>query len=507
MRRMVLQAGCVLLSLVLGGLFYFSVDGWTLDDAFISFRYAEHFADGLGLVYNPGERVEGYSTFLWVLLLSFFYRVGADTLLAAKVLGVLFSLLTLLLVLFSYRWIREITAETSLTAAFFLGSSGIFLPWQFSGMEVSMYSFLITLTLMVYLGQVRGRESVSACFILVLLCWLTALTRPEGLLLFAVLVGDQILLYCLPLNRRKLFSVGNTLILPFLFLYGGYILWRYSYYGFFLPNTFYAKVGWSSAQVLRGLHYIREFLIPALGLILPFIALLLVKRTMWRNGTVKILLVLLLLFLMYVIVVGGDSMPAFRFLAPVMPLLAILAAMSVTALSLRREIILVYVAGGICFNMIITYWDWDIHQHILSDRVAHHGREVGLWLKERVDDNTVIATNAAGSIPYYSGLRAIDMLGLNDLHIAHQEKENMGQGSAGHEKTDGQYILSRKPDIIQFGSSLGLVEPLLPSDHEIRASSEFVQEYEMKTFGNLPSGKDLTLYLRRGRQIFLSSTK
>ena len=254
-------------------------------------------------------------------------------------------------------------------------------------------------------------------------------------------------------------------------------------------------------------HYIREFLIPALGLILPFIALLLVKRTMWRNGTVKILLVLLLLFLMYVIVVGGDSMPAFRFLAPVMPLLAILAAMSVTALSLRREIILVYVAGGICFNMIITYWDWDIHQHILSDRVAHHGREVGLWLKERVDDNTVIATNAAGSIPYYSGLRAIDMLGLNDLHIAHQEKENMGQGSAGHEKTDGQYILSRKPDIIQFGSSLGLVEPLLPSDHEIRASSEFVQEYEMKTFGNLPSGKDLTLYLRRGRQIFLSSTK
>src|SRR5690606_23109908 len=146
MRRMVLQAGCVLLSLVLGGLFYFSVDGWTLDDAFISFRYAEHFADGLGLVYNPGERVEGYSTFLWVLLLSFFYRVGADTLLAAKVLGVLFSLLTLLLVLFSYRWIREITAETSLTAAFFLGSSGIFLPWQFSGMEVSIYSFLITLT-------------------------------------------------------------------------------------------------------------------------------------------------------------------------------------------------------------------------------------------------------------------------------------------------------------------------------------------------------------------------
>ena len=41
------------------------------DDAYISFRYADNFARGDGLVFNPGgERVEGYTNFLWVLLLA-----------------------------------------------------------------------------------------------------------------------------------------------------------------------------------------------------------------------------------------------------------------------------------------------------------------------------------------------------------------------------------------------------------------------------------------------------
>ena len=40
------------------------------DDAFITFRYAANLAHGHGLVFNPGERVEGYSNFLWTVLLG-----------------------------------------------------------------------------------------------------------------------------------------------------------------------------------------------------------------------------------------------------------------------------------------------------------------------------------------------------------------------------------------------------------------------------------------------------
>ena len=51
---------------------------WVCDDSFISFRYALNLIEGSGLVYNPGERVEGYSNLLWTLLVALWMRLGAD---------------------------------------------------------------------------------------------------------------------------------------------------------------------------------------------------------------------------------------------------------------------------------------------------------------------------------------------------------------------------------------------------------------------------------------------
>src|SRR5207247_899918 len=51
--------------------------GWLVDDAFISFRYAQHLVDGYGLVFNPGERVEGYTNFLWTMIMAAVIWIGA----------------------------------------------------------------------------------------------------------------------------------------------------------------------------------------------------------------------------------------------------------------------------------------------------------------------------------------------------------------------------------------------------------------------------------------------
>ncbi|HEX4934306.1 MAG TPA: hypothetical protein VFV33_14045, partial [Gemmatimonadaceae bacterium] len=51
---------------------------WVSDDAYITFRYADHLARGLGLVFNVGERVEGYSNFLWTIWIAFGLRLGSD---------------------------------------------------------------------------------------------------------------------------------------------------------------------------------------------------------------------------------------------------------------------------------------------------------------------------------------------------------------------------------------------------------------------------------------------
>ena len=63
------------------------IQPWTLDDAYISMRYADHLAAGAGPVYNLGERVEGYTCFLWVVLLALGSSLGAETEAWAKVLG------------------------------------------------------------------------------------------------------------------------------------------------------------------------------------------------------------------------------------------------------------------------------------------------------------------------------------------------------------------------------------------------------------------------------------
>lgn len=51
---------------------------WTSDDAFISFRYARNLVEGKGLVYNAGERVEGFSNFLWTMLIALGMELKLD---------------------------------------------------------------------------------------------------------------------------------------------------------------------------------------------------------------------------------------------------------------------------------------------------------------------------------------------------------------------------------------------------------------------------------------------
>ena len=72
---------------------------YTVEDAFISYRYVDRLVGGDGLVFNPGERVEGYTNFLWVLVLTLPRMMGSTESLplAAKWVGLFCSLFTLVL--------------------------------------------------------------------------------------------------------------------------------------------------------------------------------------------------------------------------------------------------------------------------------------------------------------------------------------------------------------------------------------------------------------------------
>lgn len=109
---------------------------------------------------------------------------------------------------------------------------------------------------------------------------------------------------------------------------------------------------------------------------------------------------------------------------------------------------------------------------------------MGKWLYANVPRGTLIAVDAAGQVPYFSELPAIDMFGINDLHIGRLEVSTLGQGTPGHEKFDLGYVISRAPIyVVIYGTLLDNVK-----EYE-RAPVAWTTDPALQNF--------LTLYRRR----------
>lgn len=445
----------------LHGIVYFD---YTSDDAYISYRYARNFADGLGLVWNRGEWVEGYTNFLWVVLLAGFAKLGADIPDAARWLGFALSIGA---IAGAFALSRELLRGDAgqiagIGAALIVAASGPFAAWSGAGLENGMFALLIIVAVLLHIRELEhGWPPASGAV------WaLAAMTRPEGVLLFVVSVGFKLLeagtrIYAL---RRRSY-VGATILREggrfalwlagFAIIYVPYFAWRYTAYGWFFPNTYYAKVGSGLDQYERGVQYLQAFAQQYgawLVLLIPVAGTLTSIRRMAALYT----FVLLLVWFAYVVYVGGDSLVRLRFFASISPLFygavaAAAAALIVEAHFERRPprwfaevAVAIAFAGLLAFTLQPSSRDTALtgERDAMRDRI-----EIGRWLRDNVPDETLIAVIAAGAIPFESGLRTIDMVGLNDEYIAHRDLD-VGLLPAGHEKYDSEYVLDRRPDII-----------------------------------------------------------
>jgi arabinofuranosyltransferase len=478
----------ILFSLLFLLIYSLYIQPWIFDDAFIFFRYAENLNDGIGLVFNAGEKVEGYSSFLWVILMAIGDLAGIALVVFSRIMGLIFAAGCIFLTAYSYKFIDGITPGTSSIATLFLGTSGIFLPWGVSGIETTMFAFLVLLTVLYYMS-IRETGSRRDFSLFGVIAGIATLARPEGGLIFAVLILDQVVRQKSRKRHVYLYSVVlfSALLVP-------HFIWRFAYYGYPLPNSFYAKVGFGLSQIFRGCKYLVKFAIPTLVIILPIIDPSIVYGLTKRYRFVYPMLITAAVYVLYIIYIGGDYMPGIRFFTPVIAILCILSAHAINV-GYNRKIIPILVFITVIYNVYMLSFYY-ITPQIILEPVAEAGKEVGLWLKENADPDAVIATNTAGSIPYYSRLKTIDMLGLNDAHIAHRKMADMGTRYAGHEKADGRYVLDRKPDYIQFWSSLGFETPVFRSDEELYELPEFHRQYELKRI-ILPSGKILMIFERR----------
>src|SRR5713101_3668142 len=140
LRRVLLLSVCGLL--VVHALHFFR----PVDDAYISFRYAENLAAGQGVVFNAGERVEGYTNFLWVVVLAVCRLMGAPVPLASQILGVLLTIGSILLAADLARRMIPSGRGAGIPAALLLAASPAMAMWAGGGMEVPLFSFLAIVT-------------------------------------------------------------------------------------------------------------------------------------------------------------------------------------------------------------------------------------------------------------------------------------------------------------------------------------------------------------------------
>jgi hypothetical protein len=478
---------------------------WVLDDAFISFRYSRNLIEGYGLTFNPGgEIVEGYTNFLWTITIALGLALGYEPLVAAQLLTLAFALATLVLLYrFAKDWLGERWAALppallALNAPFVLYSA------RGSGMETAQITFLALLALWLLWRAHDGRSGLIAG----LACAAVTLARPDGALV--PLAGGIVLVARLLFERRaSTWRILLGLCGGFAVCYGPYFAWRLAYYGYLLPNTFYAKTGFTSAQLRRGWSYTADFatllgLRSLLALLALSAAALLIPAIRRRAaaGPAPLLWTLLLLTVAYVVAVGGDHFPHGRFFIPILPplmLLFVYGLRSVVAARLLLPKLAGWAAVGLGGAILALSVVRNVQQFPPSDSriparpiwgensVALKNREVGYWLFANTPPETVITTGIAGTLPYYSQRTVIDALGLNDLHIAHLSVPDMGSGDAGSEKTDPAYILDQKPDIIPFSTS-GDFQPL----------PRFQAEYELiEVVG--PEGRGIKLFVRKDR--------
>ena len=417
---------------------------FTSDDAYITMRYAQHAVQGQGLVFNPGERVEGYSNPLWLGLLVIAAKLGVDLVVAAKLLGLAAGVLTLLFALGIILRLTDGHNPLAYWGLLPLATSAALGVYAASGLETVLYACFLTAIVYCWLSfEVASWWALGACALA------AAFTRPEGALVLLLVIGWRGLNRLeLPPRMQRHYLISLPLIGAVLALF---FVVRHSYFGAWLPNTFYAKPpgAFGSTSLLSPLTYLRDYLQDTgawlwVGL---SVSLLLVAR--WRSATVAALLIVVVQVAL-VAHARGDWMALHRFLLPTLPLLMAVGYTGLLRLSPPKPILAAVLGLIVVLNVVQVL---QVRQSFrdgiypYSVMAGQPQEEAGKWLARSFPATTTVATKRIGGIGYFSGMRVVDTLGLVDRTIALIRHGSTERGEAEQQRIAAE-VFSRHPDLI-----------------------------------------------------------
>ncbi|MEC9375143.1 MAG: hypothetical protein VYA80_02085 [Pseudomonadota bacterium] len=459
-----------------------------VDDANILFVYSKHLAAGEGLVYNIGEEhVEGFSSVSWMLLTTLGYLISNNP-------KIIFFAINIFLVglALAYGWktIQSISENSSTFNTSLLNLPGfIWIIWIITNpsyfiwtttslMETGLWSSLLlsaTFLLLNFINEHHVNRRQLKIFNLIILILL--LTRPEGMawslyfltaLLIILRQKDIGLLdigrYWIPVAASSLICVASL------------IIFRLNYFGFPLPNTYYAKMTSDPIfEIQWGLIYLQNFLIHnKIAGILIFFALIIFLRyvisvlkliTSGKKTLTPIqfsrffLSSTILVGMLLPVLMGGDIFGGFRFFQPIWPLI-ILPLLFWPAPKMLIEskskvfIICIVTLFAFTFAQTIRWPSLSLDRGRIAHlyELTHRGILTGQYIQEIFNDSQniqlpTIGVSAAGGYKMgYPGL-VIDTMGLNFTPMAHHKGNK--RGTRGHASFNKEIFWQNATDLVE----------------------------------------------------------
>jgi len=444
------------------------------DDAFIALRYAQNLSQHHELSYNLGQRVEGFTSPLWVLLISAAGSLGMQLVGATRVLGFGAALLTFGALRQFWDELEPKAPRLVLAPAAALAMSAPFAAWTLGGLETPLFVALFTLTLALIARDARKRDLRSSlqAGLSAALC---VLCRPEGATL--IVIGSVVVCLPPPIFSERRWRRLLAWFAPNALLVGGYELFRLGYYGYPLPNTFYVK---TSGEGLwqRGSSYLGfaggEFGWALVGACLLSVSYLLIwgyplrGQARFHSGRVLALCtaVAATVQLLYVARIGGDFLDLYRFLTPLLPAAFCLLTCAARVLFAALQGPLRFGVPGVAACLLVAHGQSQLAMARRATRIAESSRAalrleplgwtrlyalrwqgIGRWLARVRTPGDSTAVGAAGALPFYSELPNLDLFGLNDLEIARHGR--IIGNRPGHQRfANMDYLFAQKPTFV-----------------------------------------------------------
>ena len=470
-------SGLVIASLVLLGLMLIGLGAWltqnrdfALDDAYITYIYSEHLAQGFGLRYNVSDAdpTEGSSSLLHLGLVAIGFLMGLDPLTFTRLLGVTIFLVAPFAVMVLISRVVSVPRSIALPSA--IAANFVFI-WMHEttghfakGMETILYFYthcvVFGWALWFALKETSKEGLFNAFGILAGIALI--LVRPEGLLLLGAIGGMAVIARIYVRDGFQLIAAIKDILPVFLgvaIFTAVYFAWKISYFGDIFPTAYWVKsnnlIYGSSGDILPGLKHVLFFLTFRW---LPLAAV--AFALLWTSGARQLSVVCALLVLpslciaiLYAKAIHEVS-GGFRYGFPLTGPLFIVGAFGLAFHARKRETWktpAVYLCA-VSFAFVVSWSPYLPAARAFGDPVAATtgwvGHEPSLFglapiaedlNRTGLGEEATLLTSAAGILKFSTGFDAIDWIGLNDEYLS-------GKNALSAQEVRS-YIESRSPDV------------------------------------------------------------